>query len=70
MLHLDFLFVFSHQIIGTDLIYFSQKLRGQSWSWLYGSWIYSYLCHQCLLPLTLWVQILLMARCTRYNIMW
>ena len=23
----------------------------------YGSWIYSYLCNQCLLPLTLWVQI-------------
>jgi hypothetical protein len=26
-------------------------------SWLYGSWIYNYLCSQCLLPLTLWVQI-------------
>ena len=22
----------------------------QSWSWLYGSWIYNYLCHQCLSP--------------------
>ena len=22
-----------------------------SWSWSYGSWIYHYLCHQCLLPL-------------------
>jgi hypothetical protein len=26
---------------------------------IYGSWIYNYLCNQCLLPVTLWVQILL-----------
>ena len=32
---------------------------GLSWSWQYGSWIYNYLCNQCLLPLKLWVQILL-----------
>jgi len=25
--------------------------RGLSWSWLYGSWIYNYLCNQCLSPL-------------------
>ena len=30
-----------------------------SWSWLYGSWIYNYLCNQCVSPQTLWVQILL-----------
>ena len=30
-----------------------------SWSWSYGSWIYNYLCNQCLPPLTLWVRILL-----------
>jgi len=30
-----------------------------SWSWSYNSWIYNYLCNQCLSPLTLWVQILL-----------
>ena len=29
-------------------------------SWLYGSWIYNYLCNQCLSPLTLWVWISLM----------
>jgi hypothetical protein len=40
------------------------------WSWSYGSWIYNYRCNQCLLPLKLWFLILLMARCTRYNIMW
>jgi len=39
-------------------------------SWLYGSWIYNYLCNQCLSPLMLWVQTPFMARCTRYNIMW
>ena len=26
------------------------------WSWLHGSWIYNYLCNQCLSPLTLWVR--------------
>ena len=34
------------------------KLKyGQSWSWSYGSWIYNYLCNQCLSPLKLWVRI-------------
>jgi hypothetical protein len=28
-----------------------------SWSWSYGSWIYNYLCNQCLSPITLWVRI-------------
>jgi hypothetical protein len=32
-------------------------IEGPSWSWpwLYGSWIYNYLCNQCLSPLQLWV---------------
>jgi len=25
--------------------------EGPSWSWSYGSWIYNYLCNQCLSPL-------------------
>jgi len=25
-----------------------QILQGPSWSWSYGSWIYNYLCNQCL----------------------
>ena len=33
-------------------------LKGLSWLWSYGSWIYNYICNQCLSPLTLWVQIL------------
>jgi hypothetical protein len=32
--------------------------KGPSWSWSYGSWIYNYLCNQCLSPPTLWVRIL------------
>jgi hypothetical protein len=35
-------------------------LRGLSWSSSYGTWIYNYLCNQCLSSLTLCVQ----ARCT------
>ena len=31
--------------------------------WSYGSWIYNYLCNQCLLPLKLWVWNSFMARC-------
>ena len=27
------------------------------WSWSHGSWIYNYLCNQCLSPLMLWVRI-------------
>ena len=30
-----------------------RPLKGSSWSWSYGSWIYNYLCNQCLSPLTL-----------------
>jgi hypothetical protein len=37
---------------------------GPSWSWSCGSWIYNYLCNQCLSPLKLRVLILLMARCS------
>ena len=30
---------------------------GPSWSWSYTSWMYNYLCNQCLSSLTLWVRI-------------
>ena len=43
-------------------------VKGSSWSWSHGCWIYNYLCNQCLSQLTLWVWIPLMERCTRYNI--
>jgi hypothetical protein len=38
---------------------------GPSWSW-----IYNYLCNQCLSLLKLWVRTLFMARCAWNNIMW
>ena len=38
--------------------------QGPSWPWSYGSWIYNYLCNQCLSPLMLRVRILIRARCT------
>ena len=31
--------------------------KGQSWSWSDGSWIYNYLCNQCLSSLMLWFRI-------------
>ena len=37
-----------------------------SWLWTYGSWIYNYLCNQCLSPLKLWVWTLFMARCIKF----
>ena len=39
-------------------------IEGHSWPCSYGSWIYNYLCNQCLSPLMLWVRILMRARCT------
>jgi len=41
-----------------------------SWSWSYGSWIYNYLCNECLSPIKLWVLPPFMARYTWCNIMW
>ena len=38
--------------------------QGPSWPWSYGSWIYNYLCNQCLSPLMLWVRISIRVRCT------
>jgi hypothetical protein len=39
-------------------------VKGPSWSWSYGSWIYNYLFNQCLSPLMLLVRISIRARCT------
>jgi hypothetical protein len=38
--------------------------EGPSWTWSYGSWIYNYLCNQCLSPPMLWVRISIRARCS------
>jgi len=37
---------------------------GTSWPWSYGSWIYNYICNQCLTPLMLWVRLMIRVRCT------
>jgi hypothetical protein len=37
---------------------------GPSWPWSYGSWIYNYICNQCIPPLMLWVRISIRAKCT------
>ena len=39
-------------------------IKGSSWPWSYGSWIYNYLCNQWLSPLMLWVRLSIRARCT------
>jgi hypothetical protein len=46
-------FLFIQLTINSSLLLF----KGQSRSWSFGSWIYNYLCNQCLSPLTLWVWI-------------
>ena len=38
--------------------------KGLSWPWSHGSWIYNYLCNQCLSRLLLWVRISNRAKCT------
>ena len=51
--------------------YIYNIIRGLSSSRSYGSWIYNYLCNQCLSALTNVVSSnRAYARCTRYNIMW
>jgi len=39
-------------------------IKGPSWPWSHGSWIYNYLCNQCLSPLMLWVRISIRTGCT------
>jgi hypothetical protein len=38
--------------------------QASSWAWSYGSWIYNYLCNQCLSSPMLWAWISIRARCT------
>jgi hypothetical protein len=38
--------------------------QDSSWPWSHGSWIYNYLCNQCLPPLMFCVRISIMAKCT------
>ena len=59
------LWVFSTPLHGVDnsmviVIIYHLYTEGQSWSWLYYSWIHNYICNQCISPLTLGVRITLM----------
>ena len=44
----------------------SSTCKWPSSPWSYGSWIYNYLCNQCLSPLMLWVRISIRTRCTTF----
>ena len=50
-------------------VHTSFSFPGLAWSWPYGSWIYNYLCNQCLPLLKLWVSTPFMTKCTQYNIL-
>jgi hypothetical protein len=47
-----------------SVVFILIQLRNHCWSRSYGSWIYNYLCNQCLSPVMLWVRISIRARCT------
>jgi hypothetical protein len=63
---------FNHFLVVYFLIVhlFKFKLSGAVVVVIFGSWIYNYLCNQCLSPPRVRVQIPLMVRCTQYHIMW
>jgi hypothetical protein len=47
-----------------DMRWITIWFSAPSWPWLYDSWIYNYLCNQCLSLLMLWARISIGARCT------
>jgi hypothetical protein len=56
-----------------SFIFYSKKcipiiMEAPSWPWSHGSWIYNYLCNQCLSPLMLWVRISIRASVQHYVI--
>ena len=54
IIHISFLFLIYCSIY---LSIYHTYFKGQLWSWSYDSWIYNYLCSQCLSLLMLWVWI-------------
>jgi len=63
--------IYINYILHTTVIFFFIYNRKTIVVVIYDSWIYNYLCNQCLhvLSLKLWVWTQFMVRCTRYNIM-
>ena len=45
----------SHMLLPLTLFAHVQMVLGPLWSLSYSSWIYNYLCNQCISPITLWV---------------
>ena len=71
--HLQMHFVCSIRrfcLVDSSYSKYTQNNQGSSSSSSYGSWIYNYLCNQCLSPLKLWVRTPFMSRCIRYNTIW
>jgi hypothetical protein len=68
------LFYFYICILDLNIIYkyyyFLIIYRWPSWPWSYCSWIYNYLCNQCLSPLMLYDGISMRARCTTLCDLW
>jgi hypothetical protein len=48
-------FVFIKDCLIHGTIFLTNTLKGLSWPWSHDSWIYNYLCNQCLSPLMLLV---------------
>ena len=61
-----FILMYSCYILSYAVLYnrFETNQRGRHSHDRIGSWIYNYLCNQCLSPLMLWVRISIRARCT------
>ena len=63
LFYCEYIFIHGHQLswlmqkYHCSVVPWFRGINVPSWSWSYGSWIYSYLCNQGLSPLTLWVRI-------------
>jgi hypothetical protein len=59
--------LYRHNVVYLALVVSDKNIKGPLWPWSYGSWIYNYVCNQCLSPLMLWVRISIRAR---YTTLW
>ena len=51
---ISYFLIFYVQCILYKITWATNTSEPSWWSWSYGSWIYNYLCNQCLTPLLLW----------------
>ena len=58
------LYFFVPSVFSNVYLLYQIRYRGPSWQGSYGSWIYNYLCNNCISPLMLWVRITIRTRCT------